>query len=75
MEASFPAREKTRRAYDFAKELTRQMLDAGGVIMAGTDAPNPGTAHGSSRARTPCLPPTYLPGLGFGSRSAAKGPA
>ena len=51
VQASFPVREKTRRAYDFAKELTRQMVAAGGMIVAGTDSPNPGTAHGMSMHR------------------------
>jgi hypothetical protein len=51
VQASFPVREKTRLAYDYTKELTRQMVDAGGMIMAGTDSPNPGTAHGMSMHR------------------------
>jgi len=49
--AAFPSREATSRAYDHAKELTRQMHAAGGVILAGTDAPNPGTAYGLSMHR------------------------
>ena len=33
---------------EFAMKATRQLFDAGVPILAGTDAPNPGTAHGAS---------------------------
>lgn len=44
---SFPAGPGTRH-YEAATEAIRQLKAANVPILAGTDAPNPGTAHGSS---------------------------
>lgn len=39
------------RSYDIARETTRQLHAAGVPVLAGTDAPNPGTAYGSAMHR------------------------
>jgi hypothetical protein len=46
LESGFPARELTRDAFTYGVSATRLARDAGSVILAGTDAGNPGTAHG-----------------------------
>jgi imidazolonepropionase-like amidohydrolase len=46
--ASFPKRANSRLRIDYAFAATKSLHDAGVPILAGTDAPNPGTAHGSS---------------------------
>lgn len=51
LETAYPPREGTRRAFDHAAEVTLQLVRAGGSVLAGTDAPNPGTAHGLSMHR------------------------
>lgn len=43
--------ELGRRGYDGALRGLRQLRAAGVTILAGTDAPNPGTAHGASLHR------------------------
>jgi imidazolonepropionase-like amidohydrolase len=48
---SFPARDAVARAHDHAAHITRDFARAGGRVLAGTDAPNPGTAHGLSMHR------------------------
>ncbi|MGH7470030.1 MAG: CIA30 family protein, partial [Longimicrobiales bacterium] len=45
LERAFPARAGTRN-YQVAVETVRRLNAAGVPILAGTDAPNPGTAHG-----------------------------
>ena len=49
--ASFPKRESSKCNYAHAKEAVGRLKLAGVPIMAGTDAPNPGTAHGVSLHR------------------------
>ncbi len=46
--ASFPKRASSRQDLSIALAATKMLHDAGVPILAGTDAPNPGTAHGSS---------------------------
>lgn len=48
---SFPLRAESARAYDHAAAATAGLHRAGGLVLAGTDAPNPGTAHGLSMHR------------------------
>ena len=48
LNASFPARPNSRNTLEHAFTATKQLHDAGVPILAGTDAPNPGTAHGIS---------------------------
>jgi imidazolonepropionase-like amidohydrolase len=43
---SFPSRPGSQRDAAHALEATRLLHDAGVPILAGSDAPNPGTAHG-----------------------------
>jgi imidazolonepropionase-like amidohydrolase len=45
LEQAFPARAGTRH-YNVAAETVRRLHARGVPILAGTDAPNPGTAHG-----------------------------
>ncbi len=45
---SFPRRPGGAGKYEFAEEAVRQLKSAGVPLLAGTDAPNPGTAHGAS---------------------------
>jgi len=47
LQRSFPSRGDLK----FALDTVRQLRDAGVPILAGTDAPNPGTAHGASLHR------------------------
>lgn len=49
--ASFPRRSGSKQNLAHAIEAVRLLHDAGVPILAGTDAPNPGTAHGSSMHR------------------------
>lgn len=51
LESDFPVREGTRYAFAYGAEATRLARDAGVPILAGTDAGNPGTAHGVSLHR------------------------
>jgi len=44
----FPARSGAQETYSVAEEAVRQLKAAGVPILAGTDAPNPGTSHGAS---------------------------
>ena len=46
--ASFPKRPNSRLRIEYAFAATKSLHDAGVPILAGTDAPNPGTAHGVS---------------------------
>lgn len=48
LNASFPARPNSSNRLEHAFAATRQLHEAGVPILAGTDAPNPGTAHGIS---------------------------
>lgn len=45
---SFPVHTGVTLSYAFAEEAVRQLKAARVPILAGTDAPNPGTAHGAS---------------------------
>jgi imidazolonepropionase-like amidohydrolase len=45
---SFPARPGARAKYANAALTVKALADAGVPILAGTDAPNPGTTHGAS---------------------------
>jgi imidazolonepropionase-like amidohydrolase len=45
---AFPKRANARRSLDHAKAATRMLHEKGVPILAGTDAPNPGTTHGAS---------------------------
>lgn len=45
---SFPARPGQTGSFDHALATVRQLKAAGVPVLAGTDAPNPGTAHGPS---------------------------
>ncbi len=42
------ARARTSPSYAFAEQTVKKLRDAHVPILAGTDAPNPGTAHGAS---------------------------
>jgi imidazolonepropionase-like amidohydrolase len=44
----FPSRAGSQQNLSYAFAATKQLYDAGVPILAGTDAPNPGTAHGLS---------------------------
>src|SRR5262249_59425218 len=44
----FPNRQGAQASYAVAEETVRQLKAAGVPILAGTDAPNPGTSHGAS---------------------------
>jgi imidazolonepropionase-like amidohydrolase len=47
LQQAFPIRPNAKpRDFNVAKETVRQLKAAGVPILAGTDAPNPGTAHG-----------------------------
>jgi imidazolonepropionase-like amidohydrolase len=48
LKASFPPRTGSAHNLDNANAAVRQLKAAGVPILAGTDAPNPGTAHGAS---------------------------
>lgn len=45
---AFPTRPGTRARYENAARTVKALNDAGVPILAGTDAPNPGTTHGAS---------------------------
>jgi imidazolonepropionase-like amidohydrolase len=48
LKTSFPARPGPPRLFEAALETVKQLHAAGVPILAGSDAPNPGTAHGAS---------------------------
>lgn len=48
LRASFPKRENSPIKMEHAFAAVRQLKEAGVPILAGTDAPNPGTTHGAS---------------------------
>ena len=48
LEGRFPNRPGSKQNLAFALAATKMLFDAGVPILAGTDAPNPGTAHGLS---------------------------
>jgi imidazolonepropionase-like amidohydrolase len=48
LKKSFPARPGAMSSYAAAEEALRQLKAARVPILAGTDAPNPGTVHGAS---------------------------
>ena len=48
LKGSFPSRAAGPHSIDNANAAVRQLKSAGVPILAGTDAPNPGTAHGAS---------------------------
>jgi len=48
---AFPFAGAEHRHYDVAQETTRRLHGAGVPILAGSDAPNPGTAHGAGLHR------------------------
>jgi hypothetical protein len=51
LKASFPFRTGATAKMENAFEAVRQLKSAGAPILAGTDAPNPGTSHGASMHR------------------------
>jgi imidazolonepropionase-like amidohydrolase len=51
LSGSFPQRPNSKRDFANALAATKLLFDAGVPILAGTDAPNPGTAHGASLHR------------------------
>ncbi len=51
LNASFPKRAASKQDLSISLTATKMLHDAGVPILAGTDAPNPGTAHGSSLHR------------------------
>src|SRR5436190_3242516 len=52
LEQAFPIRPNSPvRDFSVAKETVRRLKAAGVPILAGTDAPNPGTAHGAAMHR------------------------
>lgn len=51
LNGSFPARPGSAEYLQHALDATRALRDAGVPILAGSDAPNPGTAHGASMHR------------------------
>lgn len=51
LKQSFPVHPGVKLSYAFAEEAVRQLKAARVPILAGTDAPNPGTAHGASLHR------------------------
>jgi imidazolonepropionase-like amidohydrolase len=51
LRSAFPKREKTQIRLDNAFAAVRQLKAAKVPILAGTDAPNPGTTHGASMHR------------------------
>lgn len=48
---SFPRRPQSRLRLEHGFEAVRVLREAGVPLLAGTDAPNPGTAHGASMHR------------------------
>ena len=51
LEGRFPNRPGSKQNLAFAFAAAKQLFDAGVPILAGTDAPNPGTSHGASLHR------------------------
>ena len=51
LNGSFPSRPNSPYRLQHALDATRALHDAGVTILAGTDAPNPGTSHGASLHR------------------------
>jgi imidazolonepropionase-like amidohydrolase len=51
LEATFAANPRSRMRLPHALETTRQLHAAGTPILAGSDAPNPGTMHGATLHR------------------------
>jgi imidazolonepropionase-like amidohydrolase len=51
LEGRFPNRAGSKQNLAHALAATKLLFDAGVPILAGTDAPNPGTSHGSSLHR------------------------
>jgi imidazolonepropionase-like amidohydrolase len=51
LNASFPQRAGTKVRLEHAIAATRQLHEAGVPILAGSDAPNPGTIHGATLHR------------------------
>jgi imidazolonepropionase-like amidohydrolase len=51
LNASFPRRAGTKVRLEHAIAATRQLHEAGVPILAGSDAPNPGTTHGATLHR------------------------
>jgi imidazolonepropionase-like amidohydrolase len=51
LNASFPQRAGTKVRLEHAIAATRQLHEAGVPILAGSDAPNPGTTHGATLHR------------------------
>src|SRR6185436_19013664 len=51
LQASFPRRPTSRQNLQHSLDAAKQLYRAGVPILAGTDAPNPGTAHGASLHR------------------------
>jgi imidazolonepropionase-like amidohydrolase len=51
LQQGFPRRASSTLSFAYAEESVRSLKAAGVPILAGTDAPNPGTAHGSSLHR------------------------
>ena len=51
LEGRFPKRAESKQNLAVALAATKLLHDAGVPILAGTDAPNPGTSHGSSLHR------------------------
>jgi imidazolonepropionase-like amidohydrolase len=48
LKASFPHNAAARVDYRFSRDAVHRLKEAGVSILAGTDAPNPGTTHGAS---------------------------
>jgi imidazolonepropionase-like amidohydrolase len=51
MQQSFPPRSDAERQYETARLVVQALHHAGVPILAGSDAPNPGTAHGAALHR------------------------
>jgi hypothetical protein len=51
MKQAFPRRQTSKLRYAFAESTVARLKQAGVPILAGTDAPNPGTTHGASLHR------------------------
>lgn len=49
--SAYPARPDAARQYGYAADATRRLHEAGVPILAGSDAPNPGTSHGAALHR------------------------
>ncbi|HUG92448.1 MAG TPA: CIA30 family protein [Planctomycetaceae bacterium] len=51
LQSAFPRRPASKADYAVARETVQELANMGVPILAGTDAPNPGTAHGASLHR------------------------